>query len=40
MQRHRKRPTVKLLVAALVSGLAALISVAAVAAGNGPGPWP
>ena len=40
MQRQRKRPIVKLLVAALVSGLAALISVATVLAGNGPGPWP
>jgi hypothetical protein len=40
MQRQRKRPIVKLLVAAVVSGLAALFSIATVIAGNGPGPWP
>lgn len=40
MRRQRMRPTVKLFVAALVSGLTALFSIATVLAGNGPGPWP
>jgi hypothetical protein len=40
MQRLRARPRVRFLVAALVSGLMLLSSVATVLAGNEPGPWP
>lgn len=40
MQRLRARPTFRLLMAALVSGLMLLSSVATALAGNEPGPWP
>jgi len=40
MQSRRTRPTVRILVAAAISGLLALLSVAATMASNGPGPWP
>jgi hypothetical protein len=40
MRRQRKRPAVRYLVAAFVSGLLALVSIATALASNGPGPWP
>lgn len=40
MRFGRSRPRIKVLMAAVVSGLLALISVATTLADNGQGPWP
>ncbi len=40
MRIRRSRPTIRLIVAAVVSGLLALVSAATALADHGQGPWP
>lgn len=40
MRFRRSRPTIKLLMSAVVSGLLALVSAATALADHGQGPWP